>query len=169
MEQGKKHDWLIPFGALIFCFIVVVLSISMIINMAESKLNVEGEQLQNMPYKEVTELIQTPSNITYQMYETKLSASFNSQSIDTQLKLNPRIENLPLSEQNSIIRLKLMEWRIGYFQNQLDRLLSSTQEPLIFKVWFWIFSLFAWAGSIVGGKILTFFSQKYIIERYWDN
>ena len=69
--------------------------------------------------------------------------------------------------QNGIIRLKLMEWKIGYLQNQIDSVLSS-QEPLIFRVWFWIFSIIAWAGSIVGGKILTFFSQRYIIEKYWD-
>ena len=75
-------------------------SISMIIKMAKPTLDQGEQKLQKIPYKAVSDLIQTPSDIDYQMYENKLSASFNSQYNNTQLKLNPDVQNLPTSEQN---------------------------------------------------------------------
>lgn len=118
--------------------------------------------------EEVTALMQGSEQINYRMLENKFSPSFLSQSgIKTHFKIDPNVATLPPVEQNVVIRLKLMEWKLEQLQNLINRFAISKSEPLIFKTLFWILSVFIWIASIVGGKILIFFTERYIIHKYW--
>lgn len=171
-DQNKLPASLAPFLVFIACFIVIVFSINQIIDMAKSKPMAYTSKLQSEQYyyAPVNSLMQSSSPINYKEFETKLSASFpNQTTLQAKFNIDPQIEKLPAAEQNYLIRLKLIEWKMEQLQNQISQISSSTSsEFLIFKIWFWFYSLLIWAGSIVGGQILTFRTNK-MIHKYWGN
>jgi hypothetical protein len=171
-DQNKLTASLAPFFVFIACFIVIVFSINQIIDMAKSKPTAYTSKLQSEQYNyaPINSLMQSSSPINYKEFETKLSASFpNQPTLQAKFNIDPQIEKLPEAEQNYLIRLKLVEWKMEQLQNQISQISSSTSsESLIFKTWFWFYSLLIWAGSIVGGQILTFHTNK-LIDKYWSN
>ena len=168
-NQNKLPASLAPLLLFIACFIVIIFSINQIIDMAKSKPVVNASKLQSeqYDYAPVTSLIHSSSPINYKEFVTKLSASLpNQPTLQAKFNIDPQIEKLPAAEQNYLIRLKLIEWKIGQLQDQVSQISSTPSESLIFKTWFWFYSLLIWAGSIVGGQILTFHTDK-LIHKYW--
>ncbi|MDR3476620.1 MAG: hypothetical protein P4M14_01135 [Gammaproteobacteria bacterium] len=168
-DQSKLPASLAPLLVFIACFFVIVFSINQIIDMAKSTPAAYASKLQNEQndYASVNTLIQSSSPINYKEFETKLSASFpNQPTLQAKFNIDPQIEKLPATEQNYLIRLKLIEWKVGQLQDQVSQISSTPSESLIFKTWFWVYSLLIWAGSIIGGQILTFHTDK-LIHKYW--
>lgn len=164
-DQNKLVAIYAPLLVFIVCFIVIVFSISQIIGMAKSKSVTRASQVQNEQYNftSVNSLIQSSSPINYKEFKTKLSESFpNESTFQAELNVDPQIEKLPITEQNYLIRLKLIEWKTEQLQDQISKILSTSSESLIFKTWFWFYSLLIWASSIIGGQILTFHTNKLI-------
>lgn len=169
-DQNKLSASLTPLLVFVACFIVIVFSINQIIEMAKSKPIAYASKHQNEQYNyaSVNSLIQSPSPINYKEFETKLSAAFpNPLTLQAKFNIDPQIEKLPATEQDYLIRLKLIEWKVGQLQDQISQITPISSEPLIFKTWFWFYSFLIWAGSIVGGQILTFLTTK-LIDKYWN-
>lgn len=135
--------------------------------MAKPKLAASSnmQQREQYDFAPFNSLIQSSVPIDYKKYETKLSASFpNQPTLQAKFKIDPQVGTLPSAEQNYIIRLKLIEWKVEQLQNQINQITSTPSEPLIFKRWFWFFSLLIWAGSIIGGQILIYYTNKIIVR-----
>ncbi|KTD76546.1 hypothetical protein [Legionella waltersii] len=166
-DQNKLAAIYAPLLVFIACFIVIVFSISQIIGMAKSVARASQVQSEQYNFASVNSLIQSSSPINYKEFKTKLSESFQNEStFQAELNIDPQIEKLPITEQNYLIRLKLIEWKTEQIQDQISKILSTPSESLIFKAWFWVYSLLIWASSIVGGQILTFHTNK-LIYRCW--
>lgn len=120
--------------------------------------------LQNDPfYKEVKTFTQSPGQLSYKDFQEKLSVSYSNQSAfsPATFGINPQIEKLSINEQNYLIRFKLLEWQLEHIQNQLYEI---SNEPLIFKIGFWIYAFLTWVGSIFFGRILMHYTDKFIRE-----
>ncbi|HSW69788.1 MAG TPA: hypothetical protein VLI69_06540 [Gammaproteobacteria bacterium] len=165
LNAKKLSNFLAPL-IFIFCFIVIVFSINQIINMAKPKLVGSAQQdNESLYFAPVNTAIQSSSPIDYKQLKATLSV-IDQSILQTRFKINPQIEKLSVNEQDYIIRLKLLEWKIDKLQNQITQLSSSQPESLIFKLGFWIYSLFIWTGSIVGGQILRFHTDR-LIQKKW--
>lgn len=153
MDDTKSQTFVWPLIALVICFFLIILSINEIIEMAKPNLTISVSSNDNL--QKVKDLIQNPQPLDYKT-TSELFASHPDLHID------PKIENLPSSDQNYIIRLSLVEWELSQLQKQLSQVYS---EPLIFKIWFWICSLFLSAISIFAGKIINFYTDL-LIQKY---
>tara|TARA_B100000989_G_C19531008_1_gene469862 strand:+ start:1180 stop:1584 length:405 start_codon:yes stop_codon:yes gene_type:complete len=126
--------------------------------------NTEAEirQFINSPQnKAVTELLQNQDLIGLQQLP-----QIPQREHTTGLQINvEHLSTLPISQQDNIIRSQLTEWQLGQFQKQILTMISEENNPLIFKVGFWLCSIVIWAGSIIGGKILNQFAEYFIIPR----
>lgn len=167
-DRYKTPSFLPPLFVLILCFIIIVFSINQIIEMAKPQLTDIGKQQHKQDTALVNSLIQSPTPIDYKKFQTNFSVSFQDQpTLQAKFNIDPQVEALPPSEQNYVIRLKLIEWKIGQLQDQITQISSTQSGSLIFQIWFWFCSLLIWIGSIIGGQILTFYTDK-VIHRYWD-
>ena len=170
-DQHKKIPaFLPPLIVFILCFIIIVFSINQIIEMAKPRLDADTGKQQHALYDfaPINSLIQSSAPIDYKKFETQLSASFSNQpTLQAKFNIDPQVGTLPPAEQNYIIRLKLIEWKVEQLQDQITQISSTPSESLIFKTWFWFCSLLIWACSIVGGQILTSRTNK-LIDKYWD-
>ncbi len=167
--QNRPLAFYSPFFVLIICFILVVFSINQIIDMAKPELIDESNKLKNdQSYSSiVNSLMQSTSQIDYKEFESKLAASFQDHpTFQAKFNIDPQIEKQPIVEQNYIIRLKLIEWKLGQLEDKMSHMSSTPSESLIFKKWFWIYNLLIWAGSIIGGQILTFHTNR-LINNCW--
>jgi len=168
-DQNKVAAFFSPLLVFITCFIAVVFSINQIIDMAKPKANADEVKNEQLYYAPVNTLMQSSSPINYKQYNATVSASFSNQpTLQAKFNIDPQVEKLPPNEQNDLIRLKIMELKIDQLQNQISHISSTQSESLIFKSWFWFYSLIIWAGSIVGGEILTFHTKK-LIYKCWGN
>lgn len=169
MKIKEKH-WLIPLIVFIICSIIVILSINKIIELAKFQTNV-SVVIQPTPFDQrITELIKTPELLNYQILEKKLPLRLNGKAdMTAQFNLFSQIKSLPQQEQNTIIRIKLIEWKLQHLQDQISQCKMPQNEPIIFKTLFWILSFLIWIASIVGGKMLNFLTDKYIIDKYWNS
>lgn len=161
----KRKPW-VPFLALLFCFIVVIFSIYAIINL--SKPNNLDIAKQREFINKITNLIQSPSNLSYKTLDNDFINKSDDSTSMSAFNFNPEIKKLPPIQQDVIIREKLVALQA---QTAIDMLTKqeASYKPLIFKIWFWFFGLLAWAASISGGLILKFWTNKYVIDRYWNN
>lgn len=154
-----------PFLILATCFIAIVLSINKIIDLAKPSITTNISKLESEQFKYVASLsnIQNSSPIDYTKFESMLSASFpNQPTLQTKYNIDPQIQELPKTEQNYLIRLKIAEWKIEELQNQIVKISNTQPESLIFNILFWICSLIIWIASTVGSQILSFYTDKFI-------
>ncbi|HAT9088265.1 TPA: hypothetical protein JBB31_01635 [Legionella pneumophila subsp. pneumophila] len=164
----NAKQWLIPLIVFIICFIVVILSINQIIKLAQSHTGLSTKIQSTKFDEEITNLINNPTVLNYQILENNLPSSFQGESnIKAQFNLLPQIKNLPPIDQDTIIRVKLVEWKVKQLQTQFNTFVVRNNEPIFFKTFFWIWGFLIWIGSIIGGKMLNFLTDKYIINRYW--
>lgn len=154
-------------GLILICFIVVVFSINGIINMARPE---AINPSKNVPYyNQITALTQSSSLLSYALFKARLSSgrvSSKQLNVATYFNINPQIEKLPIEQQDTVLRLKLLEWKFEKLQEQMDVLSSDKSEPLIFEIGFWILSFFIWGASIVIGHALTLFTEKFFNKRW---
>lgn len=139
--------------------------------MAKPQLVVNTNQTRIKQYDDalVNSLIQSSSPIDYKKIETTLATDFPDQPIlEAKFNIAPQVESLSPVEQDYFIRLKLMEWKVDQLQKQVSQISSVPSESLIFKIWFWLYSILIWVGSIVGGRFLILFTDK-LIDKYWVN
>lgn len=165
MENSKQ--WIIPLIVFIVCFALVIFSINKIIKLAQPSFDNNLFVLKESPYNnQVTTLIKTPEKIDYQMLENKFPEAAQSiKFIASKFKINTETKNLPSNEQNYVIRIKLIKWRLDEFQRQIQRVLVSENNSLMYKGWFYFWGLMVWVGSIVGGRLLIFLSDEFIIPK----
>ncbi|KTD42877.1 hypothetical protein [Legionella parisiensis] len=164
----NEKQWIIPLVIFIICFIVVIFAINQIIILAKPHTNLNTNKSYTPIDEEISSLINNPEILSYQMLEKKPLLNFqNGSALQTQLNILPQIKNLPPIDQNTIIRVKLVEWKIKQLQDQFNQFSTDNNEPIIFKTLFWLLSFLVWIGSIVGGKMLNFLTDRYIINKYW--
>ena len=165
-NDDKKAGLIIPLLILI-CFVIVLLSINMIINIALTQPSITAQKQESKPFsKEINTLIKTSKEINYQMLKSNYSASFlNETGIQHTFDIKPQLNQLSIEEQDKVIRLKLLEWQIKQIQNQLS-LTNPQNQSLVFKLGFWVGSLLIWIFSIIGGKMLVFYTDEYIIPKF---
>lgn len=160
----KKEAHWVPFLVLLICFIVIIFSIYAIINMASP--NNKDIAKQKDFINKIDHLIKSPANLTYKKLDNDLIKKPDESSSMSAFNFNPEIKKLPPTQQDIVIREKLLELQA---QTAIDMLNQQevSYRPLIFKIGFWFFGLLAWAASISGGLILKFWTNKYVIEKYW--
>lgn len=169
MNQDNASLDFQPLVLMLICFIVIIFSISQIINMAKPVSNTAvTTKFVNMAsdpyYKQVKDIAQSQEQLSYKGLQAKFSVSHPQSTFSSAtFGIDPQIEKLPVNEQNYLIRFKLLEWQLENIQNQLYEISTSdTAEPLIFKVGFWIYAFLTWVGSIFLGRILTHYTDKFI-------
>lgn len=157
-----------PFGALMVSFIVVLVSISQIIGLAKPSPSsfVVADKAYMASYPAVTAMAYKP-DLSYQGFVGELSAKFpNQPDLATKFNVSPTIDKLPVNEQGNAIRLSVLESRIEYLQLELNRIVESQSESLIFKLAFYFWAFLVWMGSVVIGRILEHltdhFNNKYL-------
>jgi len=166
MKQDRDFQ---PLFLMFLCFVVVIFSINQIINMAKpigiAAITAKFINLKSDPYyKEVKTFSQSPGQLSYKDFQSKLSVSYSNQSAfsSATFGIDPQIEKLPINEQNYLIRFKLLEWQLEQMQNQQYEISKLNTEPLIFKIGFWIYAFLTWVGSVFFGRILTHYTDKFI-------
>jgi hypothetical protein len=168
MNQNNSSLGFQPLLLMLMCFVVIIFSISQIINMARPVNNAVAttklvDMVNNPYYKQVKDITQSQEQLNYKDLQAKFSASYPQSVFSSEtFGINPQIEKLPVNEQNYLIRFKLLEWQLENIQNQLYEISTLNTEPLIFKVGFWIYAFLTWCVSIFLGRILTHYTDKFI-------
>lgn len=159
-----------PFGVLIACFIIVLFSISQIIDLAKpsSPSFPSLDKVYMASYPTVTTMAYKP-NLSYQGFINELSAKFpNQPKLASKFNINPDIDKLPVNEQGNAIRLSVLESKIEYLQQELNKISETQQEPLILKLSFYFWGLLVWVGSVIIGRILEHFTDQFN-NKYFAN
>lgn len=161
MDEHKRN-LAIPLGTLLACFIIILISLNGIIQMAKpSNKFRNSEQSQNIGY--ATAIINNPNIVSYQTLKTTSSANFlNSTGINNKLS-GTRVKDLTPEEQDKIIKSNLLKWKISQLEIQVEAL--SQSDSLIFRLWFWVLTFFLWVGSTVFGRVLLFVTDEYITPK----
>lgn len=171
MAQNRTLLNFQPLVLMLICFAVIIFSISQIINMAKPVSNsVVTTKFVNMAsdpyYKQVKNITQSQELLSYKELREKFSVLHAQSTLSSAtFGIDPQIEKLPIDEQNYLIRFKLLEWQLENIQNQLNEIFTvDASEPLIFKLGFWIYAFLTWCGSIFLGRILTHYTDKFILK-----
>jgi hypothetical protein len=151
---------------------IIVFSISQIINMAKlasyaDTTTLITKQKSNPLNAQINMLIQSQSQLSYKDVQTNLlkTSAYHLASptvVMDSFNIGPELEKLPANEQDYAIRLKLFDWKFENLQTQLEKASLQQEQPLIFKTWFWLYSIIIWAASIIGGRILNHYTDKFL-------
>lgn len=176
MESLQVKNVMFSFLILMCSFIIVLISISRIIELAKSSsLPVQiAENVYEANYSTATQAyypyeasypestILEESNLSYQRHINELSSKFPaSYGIAAKLDIDVNMARLIINEQANALRLNLLESRIGSMQRELDEMIAASSEPLIFKLAFYFWGFLVWMGSVVIGRILKHLTDRF--------
>jgi hypothetical protein len=150
--------------AFIISLILFGISISNIIDMAKPKVINSEVNWKSTPLINQVSALESQNQLTYDQFEKmirSMSSSATSQSLALQVKsfnISPQVRELPLSDQNIIIRSKLSDWKL---EQALSYILKTAEsnESLIFQLGFWLYSLLIWTLTISWSYIIKFFTD----------
>ena len=162
MNQYTYKQHTSPILVMIVCFVIIVFSIDQIINLAQPTNDIR-QKLSSMGNNELTQQVSSltqSSTILNGHVVTKKLSNLSIHDTDKVTKLNiyfnsPQLTRLPIAEQNYLIRIKLLEWKLNDFQEQLNIIATQPSCSLLSKIPFWIFSFIIWVASVIFGRILT--------------
>lgn len=144
-----------PLITLALCFIVVIFCIDQIIELARPKIFTEINNEPTVKLETEIRAILNNTKIDYQSYQ----ASFSSK---LQPNIPTEVSKLSPAEQDSYIRYYLLNRKIEQIEKQIPDMINKASPSLIFNIYFWMWSLFLWAASIVGGEILIFYTKRIL-------
>ncbi|STX39279.1 hypothetical protein [Legionella feeleii] len=166
--MSKINKSLAAIILLIVTFMILILSISKIISIANKNTN-DVLFVKTKEAQVVNSLLKSSQSINYETLSNKLSFTAPSYvstiSMQKEFKVPFEIKKYPQNEQNYLIRIKLLEWKIDQLETNFYNTLANSQPSVISNIWTWFWSAIGLICATVLAQVTTYLTQRYIIQK----